>query len=393
MTKAQKHSALALLALVFISLVLRPPVGAMGPLLDELQAVEGYSLFQVGLLTSLPVVCFGIGAFSGPSLVKRLTLNRAMMWVLVALFVAMVLRSFGGYVSLISFTVVIGLAIAIGNVLIPTIVREQFPNKLALVTGLYVTLLAISASLSASIAVPSSELFGGWRMALAIWLVPTALAIIFWMPISKVSVHAEETTSATHAEERRAVLVSPLAWAIVAFFGLQSAGFYAILNWLPSLLIDRGYTAIEAGTLLGLCTSIGIPTGFLISMVIKRFKSLSFLAVFVSLFTLAGLVILLVAPDLAVLACVVTGFGFAATFPLSLTLVGSRASTSTQTTQLSALAQGWGYLIAAIGAFVFGYLKDLTGDWTISLWVLIGITFVQVISGAFAGKDQKITAR
>ncbi len=393
MTKAQKHSALALLALVFISLVLRPPVGAMGPLLDELQAVEGYSLFQVGLLTSLPVVCFGIGAFAGPSLVKRLTLNRAMMWVLVALFVAMVLRSFGGYVSLISFTVVIGFAIAIGNVLIPTIVREQFPTKLALVTGLYVTLLAISASLSASIAVPSSELFGGWRMALAIWLVPTALAIIFWMPISKVSVHAEETTSATHAEERRAVLVSPLAWAIVAFFGLQSAGFYAILNWLPSLLIDRGYTAIEAGTLLGLCTSIGIPTGFLISMVIKRFKSLSFLAVFVSLFTLAGLVILLVAPDQAVLACVVTGFGFAATFPLSLTLVGSRASTSTQTTQLSALAQGWGYLIAAIGAFVFGYFKDVTGDWTISLWVLIGITFVQVISGAFAGKDQKITAR
>ncbi len=393
MTKAQKHSALALLALVFISLVLRPPVGAMGPLLDELQAVEGYSLFQVGLLTSLPVVCFGIGAFAGPSLVKRLTLNRAMMWVLVALFVAMVLRSFGGYVSLISFTVVIGFAIAIGNVLIPTIVREQFPTKLALVTGLYVTLLAISASLSASIAVPSSELFGGWRMALAIWLVPTALAIIFWMPISKVSVHAEETTSATHAEERRAVLVSPLAWAIVAFFGLQSAGFYAILNWLPSLLIDRGYTAIEAGTLLGLCTSIGIPTGFLISMVIKRFKSLSFLAVFVSLFTLAGLVILLVAPDLAVLACVVTGFGFAATFPLSLTLVGSRASTSTQTTQLSALAQGWGYLIAAIGAFVFGYFKDVTGDWTISLWVLIGITIVQVISGAFAGKDQKITAR
>ena len=88
-----------------------------------------------------------------------------------------------------------------------------------------------------------------------------------------------------------------------------------------------------------------------------------------------------------------TGFGFAATFPLSLTLVGSRASTSTQTTQLSALAQGWGYLIAAIGAFAFGYCKDVSGDWTISLWVLIGITVVQIIAGAFAGKDQKIAAR
>ena len=392
MTKI-KRSIFALLALIFISLVLRPPVGSIGPLVDELKRVEGLSLFQVGLLTSIPVVCFGLGAFASPALVKRLTLNRAMMWVLVALLIASALRLVGGFVPLITFTVIIGLAIAVGNVLIPTIVREQFPDKLALITGVYVTLLAISASLSASIAVPSSNYLGGWRMALAIWLVPTLAAIIFWYPVSKVSKHAEVTTEVTHAEERRAVLRSPLAWAIVAFFGLQSTGFYALLNWLPSLLIDRGFTPVEAGTLLGLCTSIGIPTGFLIAMVIRRFKSLSLLAVVVSTFTLSGLVILLLEPKQAVLACVVTGFGFAATFPLSLTLVGSRASTSTQTTQLSALSQGWGYLIAAVGAFIFGYLKDVTGGWTSSLLVMIGLTAIQVVAGAFAGRDQKIAAR
>jgi CP family cyanate transporter-like MFS transporter len=256
-------------------------------LVDELKRVEGLSLFQVGLLTSIPVVCFGLGAFASPALVKRLTLNRAMMWVLVALLIASVLRLVGGFVPLLTFTVIIGLAIAVGNVLIPTIVREQFPDKLALITGVYVTLLAISASLSASIAVPTSDYLGGWRMALAIWLLPTLAAIIFWYPVSKVSKHSEVTTEVTHAEERRAVLRSPLAWAIVAFFGSQSTGFYALLNWLPSLLIDRGYTPVEAGTLLGLCTSIGIPTGFLIAMVIRRFKSLSVLAVVVSAFTLS----------------------------------------------------------------------------------------------------------
>jgi CP family cyanate transporter-like MFS transporter len=316
-----------------------------------------------------------------------------MMWVLVALLIASVLRLVGGFVPLMTFTVIIGLAIAVGNVLIPTIVREQFPDKLALITGVYVTLLAISASLSASIAVPTSDYLGGWRMALAIWLLPTLAAIIFWYPVSKVSKHSEVTTEVTHAEERRAVLRSPLAWAIVAFFGLQSTGFYALLNWLPSLLIDRGYTPVEAGTLLGLCTSIGIPTGFLIAMVIRRFKSLSLLAVVVSAFTLSGLVILWLAPTQAVLACIVTGFGFAATFPLSLTLVGSRASTSTQTTQLSALSQGWGYLIAAVGAFIFGYLKDVTGDWTSSLLVMIALTAIQLVAGAFAGRDQKIASR
>ena len=392
MTKTNR-SIFALLALIFISLVLRPPVGSIGPLVDELKRVEGLSLFQVGLLTSIPVVCFGLGAFASPALVKRLTLNRAMMWVLVALLIASVLRLVGGFVPLMTFTVIIGLAIAVGNVLIPTIVREQFPDKLALITGVYVTLLAISASLSASIAVPTSDYLGGWRMALAIWLIPTLAAIIFWYPVSKVSKHSEVTTEVTHAEERRAVLRSPLAWAIVAFFGLQSTGFYALLNWLPSLLIDRGYTPVEAGTLLGLCTSIGIPTGFLIAMVIRRFKSLSVLAVVVSAFTLSGLVILWLEPTQAVLACVVTGFGFAATFPLSLTLVGSRASTSTQTTQLSALSQGWGYLIAAVGAFIFGYLKDVTGDWTSSLLVMIALTAIQLVAGAFAGRDQKIAAR
>ena len=89
----------------------------------------------------------------------------------------------------------------------------------------------------------------------------------------------------------------------------------------------------------------------------------------------------------------ITGFGFAATFPLSLTLIGSRASTSTQTTQLSALSQGYGYLIAALGAFAFGYLKDLTGNWSLSLIVLIGITAVQLVAGAYAGRDQRIAAR
>jgi CP family cyanate transporter-like MFS transporter len=393
LTKVVKRSLFAILALIFISLVLRPPVGSIGPLVDELQKVEGLTGFQVGLLTSLPVVCFGIGAFASPALVRRLTLNRAMMWVLIALFLAMIFRLFGGYIPLISFTLIIGLAIAVGNVLIPTIVREQFPKNLELITGVYVTLLAISASLSATIAVPTSEWLGGWRMALAIWLIPTLAAIIFWYPLSKISAHKEVTSEATHAEERRAVLVSPLAWAIVAFFGLQSAGFYAILNWLPSLLIDRGFSPLEAGSLLGLTTSIGIPSGFLISVVIKRFKVLSALAVIVSAFTLSGLIILFLFPDQAILACVITGFGFAATFPLSLTLIGSRASTSTQTTQLSALSQGYGYLIAALGAFAFGYLKDLTGNWSLSLIVLIGITAVQLVAGAYAGRDQRIAAR
>ena len=390
--KAAKYSIWALLSLVFISLAIRPPVASIGPLVDELVRTEFLSLFQVSLMTSLPIVCFGIGAFASPALVKRFTLNKAMMFVLIVLTVAMATRLIGGFPALITSTVLIGLAIAIANVLIPTIVREQFPDRIELVTGVYVTLLAISASFAAGIAVPSSELLGGWRGALAVWIIPAVLAIIFWVPLFRSKSVGKITSVATHAEERRAVVRSTLTWGIVFFFGLQSGGFYSILNWLPSLLIDRGLSAVDAGALLGLTTFVGVPSGFLASLIFRKFKSLSVIAVVMTSLTLAGLLMIWLTPDLLVMACIVTGFGFAATFPLSLTLIGSRASTSTQTTQLSALAQGWGYLIAAVATFGFGLLRDVTGSWDASLILLSGLTFIQLFAGAVAGRNKRIPA-
>jgi CP family cyanate transporter-like MFS transporter len=390
--KSAKYSIWALLPLVFISLSIRPPVASIGPLVDELIRTESLSILQVSLMTSLPIVCFGIGAFASPALVKRFTLNKAMMFVLVGLTLAMVLRLIGGFPILISTTVVIGFTIAIANVLIPTIVREQFPDRIEIITGVYVTLLAISASFAAGIAVPSSHLLGGWRGALAVWVIPAVLAIIFWVPLFQTKSVGKVTSFAEHAEERRAVVRSPLTWGIVAFFGLQSGGFYSILNWFPSLLIDRGMSAVDAGSLLGLTTFVGVPSGFVASLLFRRFKSLSFIAVLMTTFTLSGLLMIWLFPDLLVLACVITGFGFAATFPLSLTLIGSRASTNTQTTQLSALAQGWGYLISAAGTFGFGLLRDLTGSWNASLVLVISLTFVQLFAGGLAGRDKKIPA-
>ena len=390
--KAAKYSVWALLSLVFISLAIRPPVASIGPLVEELIRTEFLTLFQVSLMTSLPIVCFGLGAFLSPALVKRFTLNKAIMYVLIVLSVAMATRLIGGFPALMTSTIIIGLAIAIANVLIPTIVREQFPDRIELITGVYVTLLAISASFAAAIAVPSSDLLGGWRGSLAVWIIPAVLAIVFWVPLFRSKSVGKITSVSTHAEERKAVVRSSLTWGIVFFFGLQSGGFYSILNWLPSLLIDRGMPALDAGSLLGLTTFVGVPSGFLASLLFRKFKSLSLIAVVMTSLTLAGLLMIWLTPDLLILACVITGFGFAATFPLSLTLIGSRASTSTQTTQLSALAQGWGYLISAAGTFGFGFLREVTGTWDASLVLISVLTFIQLFAGAVAGRDKRIPA-
>lgn len=389
MSKTKGFGFLGFTALFFISLILRPPVASIGPLLHEIVADLGLNGAETGLLTAAPVLCFGIGAFASPALVRRFGVNRAMLLVLSVLALAAFGRLFLGYPGLLLGTVAIGLSIAVANVLLPTIVRIEFPSRIPLVTGAYTTLLAFSASFAASVAVPSSELFGGWRLALAVWLIPAVLAAIFWAPkVRAQEPHVAQAISSA-AEERAAVLRSPISWAIVGFFGLQSLGFYALLGWLPTLLIVSGQSPAAAGGLLGLATAVGIPAGLVLSGVIGRFKSLAWWVAGASSVTLLGFSLLLAAFEttgLTVIACICLGLGQASTFPMSLSIIGTRASTRGQTTQLSAMSQGWGYLLAATGTFAVGWLASATGSWSVSVGLLIALTAAQVGVGFYSGR-------
>lgn len=384
------------IALFFIALVLRPPVASIGPLLHEIVIDLGLSAAETSLLASAPVFCFGLGAFASPALVRRFGVNRAMLVVLVALLVSITLRLFIGFPGLLIGTIAAGLSIAVANVLLPTIVRVEFPNRVALVTGAYTTLLAFSASFAAWVAVPSSAAVGGWKLALALWIIPACLAAAFWAPKATGERTDEIQKIGAAAEERSAVLRSPISWAIVGFFGLQSLGFYALLGWLPTLLIAGGASPEAAGSYLGLATAIGIPAGLLLSTAIARFRSLAWWAASASSLTLAGFLVLLASfqnPSLTGVACIMMGIGQASTFPMSLSIISTRASTRAQTTQLSAMAQGWGYLLAALGTFMVGFLAEVTGSWAVSVSVLIGLTVIQVGVGFYSGRPGVIPAK
>jgi CP family cyanate transporter-like MFS transporter len=396
MSKTKSFGFIGFVALFFISLVLRPPVASIGPLLHEIVSDLGLNATEMGLLASAPVLCFGLGAFASPALVRRFGVNLSMLIVLSVLTLAAFGRLFFGYPGLLVGTVAAGLSIAVANVLLPTIVRVEFPNRVPLITGAYTTLLAFSASFAASVAVPSSSIFGGWRIALAVWLIPAVLATLFWAP--KALGQEPHTTQAADsaAEERAAVLRSPIAWAIVGFFGLQSLGFYAILGWLPTLLIAGGLAPSQAGAYLGLASAVGIPAGLILSGVIGRFRSLGWWAAGASSATLLGYVFLLLNfgnPIFIVPACVLIGLGQASTFPMSLSIIGTRASTRAQTTQLSAMAQGWGYLLAAAGTFLVGFIADLAHAWVPSVVLLIALTSVQVAVGFYSGRPGQIPAK
>ena len=381
-----KRNVLALIGILLASLTLRPPVAAIGPLVPEIEGALGLSATQLGILTAVPVLCFGIGAFAGPAIVRLLGLDRTLLALLALIGVSVALRSWFGYPALLIGTTVIGLAIAVANVILPSIVRERFPQKVALVTAGYTLLLSISASGAASSAVPLSATLGGWEWVLVLWGVPAVLATIVWVTQSRetfVPLPAEH-----HRAETLSVYRSPISWALVAFFGFQSLGFYALLSWLPSLLIDGGRTAAEAGGLLGICTIVGVPTGIALAANLGRFRSLAWAASITSSLTLTGLVLLLTPFQVA--GAIVIGFGQAATFPISLNLISTRATTAVQTTQLSALSQGVGYILAAVGTFLFGFLREVTNAWIVPLLLLVAITVIQVFAGAVAGRNRKI---
>lgn len=380
-------AALSFIALMVYAIILRPPVAAIGPLLPEISKDLSLNLGAQGLLTAIPVLCFGLGAFAGPAMNRRFGLDRSLLILSVVIFFAVLGRGWLGFGAMLIGTAVAGLAIAVANVLLPSVVRLRFPNHVAPITAAYTTVLAIAASSASALAVPMSVWLGGWNMSLIAWSIPGALAVVLWASQSKDQLpHVREEES---NKPSKAVWRSAVTWAMVAFFGLQSLGFYAILAWLPSILIERGLSPEEAGGILGLTAIIGVPVGIVLGANFAKFKRLDILGFVISLFTATGFGLLLV-PGAHLAVAVIMGLGMASTFPLSLNWISTRASNASQTTQLSAISQGFGYLLSAVGTFAFGYLRELSGAWTVPVLVMLGLTLVQALSSFIAGGKRQI---
>ena len=397
MTERRKQF-LAIAALVFISLVLRPPISAVGSLLNEISLKLNLTATEASLLTSVPVFCFGLGAFISPWLMRRFGLNHAMFGLLLVVFATLALRVWFDFSILIVCTVMAGLGIAVANVLLPTFVRTDFKDSASFLTSIYTTILAIAASFAAAFAVPWSAILGDWRVAMLTPLVPLAVAIFLWWPRLKAGEPHLAVASHAAKSESREVYRSVHAWAILGFFGFQSLGFYALLAWLPTMLISSGLEPGVAGALLGFGTAIGIPTGFALAPLIARLKSLSWLTATASSFTTAGFALLTVSISNAdhsailYLALILISCGQTATFPMSLSLIATRATSKAQTTVLSAFAQGWGYLLSGVGTFVIG-LIGASVSWVSAGWVIVGCCVVQVAVAFIAGAKSQIGSK
>ncbi len=387
-----RASVLLAVGMVLLAANLRPAAAAVGPLIGRIRADTGLSATGAGVLTTLPVLCFGALAPLAPALARRLGERTTAALALVVLLAGLLVRLVPGLGFLFFGTALAGAAIAVGNVLLPVLVRVNFADRVGPLTSMYTTALVGFAALAAGVSVPVADAFGGgWRPGLAIWALPAAIALVVWAPQLGRPRRAAPVP-AGHVTGVRPLLRDPVAWAVTLFFAVQSAGFYATLAWLPSVFHSHGQSTSAAGFLLSLSLIVGLlPALTVPSLATRSRDQRPFVIVIVSLIA-AGWLGILLAPTVApYLWVVLLGIGQNAAFPLALTMIVLRAGTVTSTAGLSTLVQTVGYLIAAVAPLAIGAVHDLTGSWTPALIVLLALLVPQTLLGLAAARNRTVT--
>lgn len=385
---ARRTTVLVLVGIVLLSLNLRPAAVSVGPVLQEIRGAYSMSGPTAGLLTSLPVIGFAAFGALAPTAAHRIGLHRVTLLALVAVVLGLTGRALTGSEPLFLLLSMLALAgMAMANVLLPSLVKLHFPDRIGMVTAIYTTALSTGLTAALVLTVPISDSFGGWRWGLGTWALVAAVAAVPWFGLSARDRHLESTPRTVSFRD---VARTRLGLAMAGFFGLQSLQAYAIFGWFATLWRDNGYDATTAGVLAGVVAGTAIPLSLWLPNVLARSEE-PWRVLFAVIATYpVGYVGLMLSPhDLALLWAVIIGVG-TVTFPLILTLIGLRAHTAEGTAALSAFTQSTGYLIAAAGPFVIGIVHTATDGWTVPLVLLLGLALPLFWLAAYVAKPRYV---
>jgi CP family cyanate transporter-like MFS transporter len=391
--KLRVRTVLLVMGIVLLALNLRACITAVGPLVPAIRGTTGLSNVLAGLLTALPLLTFGAISPLAPRLARRWGMEAMLLASLVGLTAGILLRSLPSPGLLFLGTALLGAAIAISNVLLPALIKRDFPRHIGLMTGIYSTLLGVSGALADGVSIPLAQGARlGWDGSLGFWALPAALTALIWLPLLRTQTRPD-AAQASGMPGRR-LWRSPLAWQVTFFMGLQSLAFYIVVAWFPVIFQSKGLSASTAGWMLSLVQFVGVLGSFLTPLLAARMRSQRVLVaavVLLSLVAYAG--ILSSANGLILLWCVLLGLALGAYLSLALLFFILRTPDTRTASDLSGMAQSIGYLLAATGPLLFGWLHDLTNDWTVPLLALCGITLVLLAIGMGAGRNKIVTLK
>lgn len=359
-------------------------------MLEGIRASTGISAATAGVLIMLPVLCFGLFAPLAPRLVRWRSAEQIIMFGLLGLAAGIALRVAFGATGLFAGTLLVSASIGIIMVLLPGIIKHEFPKDAGLLMGWYSMAINAGAMLGTGVTVPIQHLGGGdWRTALLFWMLPVCTAAAIWAPLIRQRSRQIEPPLTIVS----GLYKSALAWQVTAYMGLQTSLAFCVFGWLPTILIDRGMTSLNAGYVLSLSILLQFVAGFSLTWLMRYRRDLRVAIAITMSVMLIGLLGCVYAPlPYAWLSAILLGLGQGGSFSIAMTLIVLRAPNSSVAAELSGMVQGFGYVLAALGPLTVGVLHDMTAGWNYVSAFLGLITVCAIVTGVGAGRARLVNA-
>lgn len=365
---------------------MRAPIGMVSPLLEDIHRSLGVSSGLLGSITTIPLVCFALFSPFVPKIGKRLGNELFMLIAILALALGNYFRVFS-FSGLLLGTCLVGLSIAVLNVLMPVTIAEKFPQKIGAMTSVYTFSMTFFSSLASGGSVTLAHKLG-WQGALQSISLVAIMGAFFWLPAIK-NMHKPKTKK----RDNSSVWKLRGAWFLSCFMGIQSLLFYTTLTWVPSILMSHGLSQEQAGQLLGLMQLASLPTSYFAPILAYRLKRLKPLIFFMGFGFIFALTLLMIPSNniyFLLFVMIITGLTSNMAFSLAVSLFTLKTRTPEQTAEISGMAQAFGYLLAAIGPIGIGYFHQLTHSWSPPIMVLMAFIVLMMYTSLEVDKRETI---
>ncbi|MGW0546924.1 CynX/NimT family MFS transporter [Streptomyces altiplanensis] len=385
-----------LIGIVLASVNMRAALASASPLVSEISETFGLSSTATSLVTSVPVLFLGVGALVAPWLGRRFGTELVLFCALLLLGAGIVVRVVPQVPALYGGSLLIGLAISLLNVLMPGLIKRDFPDRAAPMTSVYTGAMIAGATVAAAASVPLEKAFGNsWEASLAFWSLLAVVAAVAWLPQVLIARgrtgHEVRVAAPARGDRARSVWRSALAWQVTLFMGLQSLWSYVLIAWMPTIFTDHGMSRSTAGVVFAFNNLIQIAGAFGVPLLAGRMRSQRPLVVVVTTMVAAGYAGLMTAPvSGAWIWSAVLGVGQGGAVGLALTLIVLRSGDAVTAARLSGMAQTVGYLLAAAGPLAAGAVYEATGNWTLPIALMLGVCAAALVVGLFAARDRKV---